>query len=343
MRPYGIMRRRVNLESGWHRDAVGAMLGRMKEDDSVVALLPFGLTGYRYYDRRAGRFVRVNGRNERLFESEAFAFYKPFPLKKMGVGSLLRYIVEQISAADLIMLVLSMLAALAVGMVMPRLNVLLFSTVLESGSPRMLVGIAIYMVCATLSAVLLNVVKSLITARINTKLDLSIEAASMMRVLSLPASFFKDYSAGELSNRLGYIGMLANQLVSMVLTTGLTSLFSLAYVSQIFLYSPALVTPALLVTVLTLAVTVASVLLQTRITRQHMLAASKESGVSYAMISGIQKIRLTGAEQRAFARWGRIYAKASELAYNPPLFLKVSSVITLGISLLGTMWMSLPY
>ena len=339
MRPYGIMRRRVNLEPGWHRDAVGAMLGRMKEDGSVVALLPFGLTGYRYYDRRAGRFVRVNGRNERLFEIEAFAFYKPFPLKKMGVGSLLKYIVEQISAADLIMLVLSMLAALAVGMVMPRLNVLLFSTVLESGSPRMLVGIAIYMVCATLSAVLLNVVKSLITARINTKLDLSIEAASMMRVLSLPASFFKDYSAGELSNRLGYIGMLANQLVSMVLTTGLTSLFSLAYVSQIFLYSPALVTPALVVTVLTLAVTVGSVLLQTRITRQHMLAASKESGVSYAMISGIQKIRLTGAEQRAFARWGRIYAKASELAYNPPLFLKVSSVITLGISLLGTMWM----
>ena len=338
MRPYGIMRRRVRLDQGWHRDAVGAMLGRMKEDGSVVALLPHGLTGYRYYDRKAGRFVRVNGKNERLFECEAFAFYKPFPLKKMGVGSLLRYIVEQISAADLVMLALSMLAALAVGMVMPRLNVLLFSTVLESGSLRMLVGIGIYMVCASLSAVLLGVVKSLIAARINTKLDLSIEAASMMRVLSLPPAFFKDYSAGELSNRLGYIGMLADQLVSMVLTTGMSSVFSLAYVSQIFLYAPALVAPALLVTGLTLAVTVCSVLLQTRIARQSMLLSSKESGVSYAMISGIQKIRLAGAERRAFARWGRIYAKASELIYNPPLFLRVSSVITLGISLLGTMW-----
>ena len=30
----------------------------------------------------------------------------------------------------------------------------------------------------------------------------------------------------------------------------------------------------------------------------------KESGMSYALISGVQKIKLSGAEKRAFARWG---------------------------------------
>ena len=64
MRPYGIMRRTVKLEKGWHRDAVGAMLGRRKEDGSVVALLPYGLTGYRCYDRKAGKFVRVTAWND---------------------------------------------------------------------------------------------------------------------------------------------------------------------------------------------------------------------------------------------------------------------------------------
>ena len=339
MRPYGIMRRTVKLEKGWHRDAVGAMLGRRKEDGSVVALLPYGLTGYRCYDRKAGKFVRVTARNAEQFEEEAFAFYKPFPLRKMGVGSLMKYIWEQISTADLLMLATAMLAVTAAGMIMPRLNALLFSDVLLSGSPRMLAGIGIYMVCVSLACVLLGIAKSLVTARINTKLDLSIEAASMMRVLSLPAAFFKQYGAGELSNRVGYIGILANQLVGMVLTTGLSSLFSLAYLSQVFLYAPALVVPALIVTLATVLVSVCSVLLQMRITRERMLLGSKESGISYAMISGIQKIRLSGAEQRAFARWGRTYAKGAELQYNPPLFLKISPVITLGVSLLGTMWM----
>ena len=40
MRPYGIMRRTVYLEKGWYKDAIGAMLGVMKETGKIVALLP---------------------------------------------------------------------------------------------------------------------------------------------------------------------------------------------------------------------------------------------------------------------------------------------------------------
>ena len=55
LRPYGIMRRSVTLEKGWYHDASGAMLGMRKDDGSVVALLPFGLTGYRFFDRKTGK------------------------------------------------------------------------------------------------------------------------------------------------------------------------------------------------------------------------------------------------------------------------------------------------
>ena len=159
MRPSGIMRRSVKLEKGWYKDAVGAMLGTRKDDGSVIALLPHGLTGYRFYDRKVGKYVRVSRKNEDIIEAEAFAFYKPFPLKKMNIGSLMRYILEQIAPADLTMLGASMAAATGVGMILPRLNALLFSDVLASGSVRMLLGIAIYMVCASLSALVIGVVK----------------------------------------------------------------------------------------------------------------------------------------------------------------------------------------
>ena len=65
--------------------------------------------------------------------------------------------------------------------------------------------------------------------------------------------------------------------------------------------------------------------------------------MSYALISGIQKIKLAGAEKRAFARWGNLYAKDAKLSYNPPLFLKLHSVISLTITLTGTIvmyWMA---
>ena len=161
----------------------------------------------------------------------------------------------------------------------------------------------------------------------------------MMRILSLPAEFFKHYSAGELAKRAQYVNGLCARMTDMALSTGLTSLFSLIYITQIFLYAPALVMPALLVMLLTLLVTCIQTFAQMKITQDQMELASKESGMSYQLISGIQKIRLSGAERRAFARWGRLYAREAKLQYDPPLFLKTAGVITLAISLIGTMAM----
>ena len=339
LRPYGIMRRNVNLDAGWYHDAAGAMLGTRTDDGSVVALIPCGLNGYRFYDRKSGKTVRLNRRTQSMIEKEAIAFYKPFPLTKMSMGSLMKYIVQQISPADVVLLVIAMLAVIGVGMITPWLNKKLFSDVLASNSSQALLGAAIFLICATISALLFGSIRTLLTTRIGTKLNLSVEAATMMRILSLPADFFKDYSAGELTNRAQYINGLCNQMVSMVLSTGLTSVFSLIYIAQIFVYAPALVGPALLITLLTLIVSCVQVFAQMKISRQEMLLASKESGMSYQLISGIQKIRLSGAEKRAFARWGKLYASEAELQYDPPMFLKVASVITTAISLIGTLVM----
>ena len=339
LRPYGIMRRSVYLDPGWYHDASGAMLGTRTDDGSVVALVPSGLTGYKFYDRKAGKWVRLNRRTESMVEREAIAFYKPFPLTKMTMKDVVVYIIQQIEKSDIVLLILAMLAVAAVGLLNPRLNNLLFSTVLDSGSTQMLLGLAIFMICATASGIVLGSAQSLMIARIGTKLNLSVEAATMMRLLSLPASFFKDYSSGELSNRSQYVKGLCSQMTSITLSTGLSSILSLVYIGQIFIYAPSLVVPALVVTALTLVVTILQILGQIKVNRQWMELASKESGMSYQLISGIQKIKLTGAEKRAFARWGRLYAKEAGLQYNPPRFLVVANVITLGISLIGTMVM----
>jgi NHLM bacteriocin system ABC transporter ATP-binding protein len=339
LRPSGFMRRNVDLEKGWYHDAIGAMLGTRKDDGSVVALIPSGLNGYSFYDRKTGKKIKINRKNQGMIEKEAIAFYKPFPLTKMSSGDLMKYIFGQISVSDVIPLAVVMTIITAIGFIGPWLTKLLFSTVIASGSLSVLLGAAAFMIAAAVSALMFMSVRALLTSRISIKLDLSVEAAMMMRILSLPASFFKDYSAGELSNRAGYINGMCSRLIDMIFTTGLTSILSLSYISQIFIYAPALVAPAITVTVLTLAVTFIQVLIRMKIMRQHMLHLSKENGISYQLISGIQKIKLSGAERRAFAKWGRLYADAAKYEYDPPMFLKIGSVITVGISLIGTLIM----
>ncbi|MBR5336990.1 MAG: NHLP bacteriocin export ABC transporter permease/ATPase subunit [Lachnospiraceae bacterium] len=337
LRPHNIMKRTVKLEKGWYRDAVGAMLGTRKDDHSTVALLPSGLSGYRFYDRKAGRYVHINRSNADLIEPDALAFYKPFPLDKMNLGSIINFMIRQISLSDAICLVLVMAATTLVGMLLPRLNSMLFSDVLDSKSLQVLLAMGVFFACVTLSRLLLEIVNSFATARITTKVNIATEAATMMRVLSLPAEFFKGFSPGELASRVGFMSTIDTQLVNMVTTTGFAAMFSIVYVAQIFLYAPALVVPAISIILLSVAVSVATMLLQVRISKKQLLLQSKENGISYSMISGMQKIRLAGAEKRMFSRWGETYSKSAALAYNPPLLLKISGVLSTAISLIGTM------
>ncbi|MCR5788856.1 MAG: NHLP bacteriocin export ABC transporter permease/ATPase subunit [Lachnospiraceae bacterium] len=339
LHPFGIMKREVELQAGWRRDAFGVMLGFLKEDGSPVALIPSGLSGYQFFDAAAGGYVRVNKNNEALFEKRAYAFYKPFPLKKLTILDLLKYIVSIRERADTVMILTVSLLVTLVGMLAPRINYFLFDQVIQANSMSLLVSAGIFLLCASVGALLLNAARSMISARIDTRMNLCVEAATMMRILSLPASFFKDYGSGELSSRASYVNSLCSTLVSVILNTGLTSLFSLAYITQIFTYAPGLVMPALSIILVTVLFSVVSSLLQMQLTRKMMLKSSKESGMSYAAISGIQKIKLSGAEKRAFSRWGDLYAEVAEFTYNPPLIIKLNGVISSAISIAGTIIM----
>lgn len=339
MRPNGIMRRTVKLDKGWQNGAIGAMLGELKESGRVVALIPNGLSGYTYFDYETGKRKRVTHKNSDLLSDEAIAFYKPFPLKKIGISSLAVYISRTLSVSDFVMIGLATLALSLLGMISPVISKLLFGTVLSSGSIRLLVSVTIFSVCVSVSTLLISAVKSMIEARIETKLNVSVDAATMMRVMSLPADFFKQYSSGELSNRASQVGPLCKMLASSVLSTGLTSVFSLVYISQIFIYARSLVAPALAVILVTVLFSVISSLVQMKISTEQMELSGKESGMTYALITGIQKIKLAGAEKRVFARWGNLYARSAKMTYNPPAFIKINSVISLAISLVGTIVM----
>lgn len=339
MRPYGIMRRTVKLEEGWYRDAAGAMLGVLAESGRVVALIPTGLSGYSYFDWETGKRRRINRKNQHLFEEEAIAFYKPFPLKKISLPSLAAYIARTLSVSDYVMIGLATLALSLIGMISPLITKLLFDRVLLSGNVRLLIAIAFFSVSVSVSTLLISAVKNMVTARIETKLNISIEAATMMRIMSLPADFFKQYSSGELSSRASQIGALCKMLASTVLSTGLTSVFSLVYISQIFAYAPMLVVPALLIILATVVFSVVSSLVQMNLSTRQMELSGKESGMTYSLITGIQKIKLAGAEKRAFARWGNLYAQSAKLEYGPPAFIELNSVIALAISLVGTLVM----
>ena len=337
MRPFGIKSRKVELDKGWYHHAVGAMIGTLKEDGSAVALVPGKLSGYRFRDIKTGKWVKLNRKTEKLLDDEALCFYKPLPMKALTVKDLLIFMFEQLSVSDIVLMLLMMGGSAALGLLSPMFTKWLFSDVLESGRGDVLLALAAFMICYSICRLCFSAFQSLINSRIGIKQNIAVQAAVMNRIMSLPPTFFKKYASGELSSRSSYVQSLCSTLFNTVGMTGLSSLFSFIYIGQIFTFAPSLVIPSIVVTLTTIALSLITTYAQMKISREKMELSSKTSGLTYSTITGIQKVKLAGAEKRMFARWAKYYAREAQLEYNPPAFLKLSGMLTLAVSLVGTL------
>ena len=333
LRSHGLKKREIELTEGWQKDSFGPILAFTKEEGRPVALLPGRLTGYIYQDMATGEQIRVTQKEAALFQREAFCFYCPLPQKKLTMADLIVFMKRCISVSDIAFFLSATLIVTLVGMLMPGLTKALTGPVLLSGKMSALMGIAVCMFCVLISAQLFNSVNGILEQRIVGKTSLLVEASMMMRLMSLPASFFRGYSPGELKSRFSSVSSLCSLLLNMVLTTGLTSIASLLYITQIFHYAKALVVPSFFIIVVTVGFSVLSTFVQVRVNKARMEIAAKESGMTYGLITGIQKVKLAGAEKRMFARWLNLYAGEAELLYNPPMFIKLNGVIMTAIGL----------
>ena len=336
MRPSGLMARDVELTENWQNDAFGPMLGCMKDTGATVALLPGPLFGYYYRDPATGKKTRVTKKTAKLFSRDALCFYQPLPMHKLKIRDLLLYMKKSISNGDLVLIILVSLLAVLVGMIEPQVMGLVTGTVLQSRNLNLLAGIGVFLLSSAFAAKLIDLIRTLLMNRINTRTSMAVEASVIMRILSLPVSFFRKFSSGELSSRASSVRSICDMILNNILSTSLTSLLSLLYVAQIFHYAPALVLPSILVILATVIISIVGTLIQIGISRKKMELSAQETGMTYAVLNGIQKIRLSGSEKRVFARWGRLYARNAKLEYNPPAFVKLNGVITSAITLAGT-------
>ena len=336
MRPHGIMYRMVELKRDWYKDSYMPLLAYTKEDDKPVALIPKKTAGYYFIDPVSGRALTVDRKAAAELKEEALCFYRPLPQTELETGDILEYMTSCFSLGDVVVFIILTLLVTLTGMLTPMVTKALTGPVLESGSGHFLAGTAVFLACMAFSTMLFNSVKGLGLERIKTKSGQALESALMARTLNLPSNMFRQYSSGDMFTRITNASGLSELLLGNVMSIGITSIASLLYIAQIFLYAPGLTVPAVAVMLATLAINIITVLMQMKVKKAVMEANAKTTGLSLAFITGIQKIKLSGAEKRAFAKWAGAYAKEAKKTYDIPLFLKVNAAITTGISLLGT-------
>ena len=318
---------------------MGVMVTSLADSGAVITVVRNGAGVYVYKDPKTGKNVTVHKPEEQKIGNEAYCFYRPLPLRSLTLKDLIRYMTDSVDSWDIASFIIASLMVTLVGMILPKLNHILMGEVVKYGSLQLLGAVMSFMLFAMISSFMLSIIKSFVQSRIRTKLSVNVQAAAMMRVLSLPAGFFKKYSSGELSQYLSYVNSLCTTLVDSIFSTAITGVFSLVYLTQIFSYAKSLVIPSLVVSVLTLGLSIAGNIAQSQINKELMEISAQERGLTYALMGGVEKIRLSGAENRVFTKWLDLYTRGADLKFNPPVLVKFQKVFNAAITLTGTIVM----
>lgn len=297
--------RLVSLEGDWWRYDCGALVAFRKEDSVPVALL-FERGKYVMFDIQKGTRTVVSEAVVESLALEAYSLYRLFPSEPVRGRALLKFAMLG-SGRDMLSTfgfgamggLLALLAPIWIGVLIDR--------VVPSGDGSQLRWIVLGLVVAAIAAGLVQLVQNLSLLRFETRADFFLQAAMLDRLLSLPASFFRTYSTGDLATRVLGINSLRTLLSGSVIQALLGTLFSLFSLGILLSYGQSLAVVALGLTATTLGILVLFSVKQASYMRPLLLMQGGIIGLVMQLLSGIAKIRVVGAEARAFRVWAESY------------------------------------
>ncbi len=196
-------------------------------------------------------------------------------------------------------------------LVVPLASGVLFNRFIPARDQSGVLQVALAMVAAVLATGAFQITRAVAVARMGARMDESIEAAVWDRLLTLPVTFFRQYSSGDLALRATSISAIRRIVSSVVTTAVLGAAFSVFSFALLFFYDVRL---ALVAAVLLIAATglgIAAFVVQVRDRRSAFEVRGRQAGLVFEMLNGISKLRVAGAEARAFSVWARLVGGAS--------------------------------
>ncbi len=318
-------RRRVILRGRWWEHDNGPILGfrildpsKAKQDmlggvdgdenKRPVALLPTSTSSYDLVDPVDQSRTPIDKELAEQLDGVAYMFYRPLPERPLIASDLVRTALRG-QKKDLLTILAMGAAGGLLGLLVPIITGHLFGQVIPSADKPQLLQMTLALIVAAIGMGIFQITRAIAVLRLGGKMDGALQSAVWDRLLSLSPAFFRRYSVGDLSKRSMGIDVIRETATGHVVTSFLSAVFSLFNFGILFYYSWRLALVATALVVLLVAAILFLAYFQIRYQRILLEIDGKITGVLFGLISGISKLRIGGAEQRAFSQWASRFSE----------------------------------
>jgi NHLM bacteriocin system ABC transporter ATP-binding protein len=300
--------RRVKLTGTWWRHDGGPLIAYTRKDHSPVALLPVSASRYDLFNPVSRTRTPVQAQLAATLESDAYILYRPFPNTVCGWLSVLRFGLRG-RAKDLLTLLLTGLVATLLGMLTPQATAILIDTAIPDSDRSIVLQLSLMLFAAACGQGLFQLAQGFALLRQHTASGAAVQTAMWDRLLKLKPSFFRQYTTGDLQARVSAITTIQQKLNGATLRTLFASILALLNLSLMLAYNVRLTLVAIIVALVASLATVVASVLTVRHVRPLQRLTGELLGTVVQLIHGVAKLRVAGAEERAFAYWGRAFSQ----------------------------------
>lgn len=335
-RASGLRARRVVLSDNWWRQDNGPLLGFAAADGRPQALLATTPGRCVAVDPVTSARTPITRENQATLKPHAYVFYRAFPNRGLSVRDLVMFSLAGTRGDWIYVLVLGLVTGM-IGLATPLATGLIFSRIIPGVETDQLLLVVLSLAACTLVTTLLEFAQGIAMLRLETRMDSSVEAGVWDRLLNLPASFFRRFAAGDLADRAMGMGRIRQVLTQAAMSTVLTFVFSLVSFGLLFYYD---VTLALLATVFFLAIVAVTALaswFQLRFERDSHTIHGKVAGIVLQLLSGISRLRVAAAENRALAFWARHFSQKTRVTFQAQTVSNVLATFTAAVPVISSL------
>ncbi len=306
--------RKVVLDAGWfHRDC-GTIVSSIEGEP--VACVPKGQERYQLYHGVSGEKEELEEELAETIDPEAYVLTRTFPAKQLTRKDLFRFGLKSIRKTDIVYVILLGIVGALIGILLPGLNQKVYDEYIPLGHYSQLLQICMVIAAFMIGNLLFEMVKKLSEFRIGSHVGYDFQNAVYDRVFHLPESFFRQYESADLAQRLASVSGLANIFVSAVLVSGLAAIFSILYLVRMIQYSARLSWFALLMIGIYSALIYMLGRTMLSYDREIEIKKGEASAKLFQLLTGIEKIRMAGVEDRAAYEYLLPFSEKQSLEIN---------------------------
>lgn len=316
LRASRVRARRVALRDEWWKRDNGPLLGFLEDDETPIALIPRSDSAYEAVDPSAGTRVQVDAAQANKMSSFAFMFYRPFPAQVLTAWQVLKFAFRASPFPDVATMLAVSVAVGLLALFTPIATGIIIDTIIPSGERRVLLQLVLALTVMMFGTGLFQLTRSLAVLRMESKMAAAVQAGVWDRLLTLPPSFFRDYLAGDLASRSLGIDSIRRLLTGAAVSSLLGGVFSVFSFALLFYYSWKLALVATGLVLVAVAATLFAGVREVRLERALLKVQGRIEGLVLQFITGVSKLRVAGAEARAFAVWAREFTEQRRLAFR---------------------------